>query len=220
MCVAITWSRLVRPPRSARSEARRLRCSRGHQGEGLEGAQQRHLAALPRALHAQRPRSRRPRADAGSSRPSSPPPSRRTTPRAAKTQWRRVADQLRPKVHKLATLMDEAEPDVLAYMRCVHDFRRHVLFVSQNARLCVPGTRREVALLAVVYRIEHSILPASERSCRDSVRPRLRSASRHSSMLPFPARIDPACEAASNALLCYPKGSIALSTLRLDKTLI
>jgi hypothetical protein len=31
---------------------------------------------------------------------------------AAKTQWRRVADQLRPKVPKLATLMDEAEPDV------------------------------------------------------------------------------------------------------------
>jgi len=35
---------------------------------------------------------------------------------AAKTQWRRVADQIRPKVAKLATLMDEAEPDVLAYM--------------------------------------------------------------------------------------------------------
>jgi putative transposase len=35
---------------------------------------------------------------------------------AAKTQWRRVADQLRPKVKKLAALMDEAEPDVLAYM--------------------------------------------------------------------------------------------------------
>jgi transposase-like protein len=35
---------------------------------------------------------------------------------AAKTQWRRVADQLRPKVPKLSSLMDEAEPDVLAYM--------------------------------------------------------------------------------------------------------
>ena len=35
---------------------------------------------------------------------------------AASAQWRRVADQLRPKVPKLATLMDEAEPDVLAYM--------------------------------------------------------------------------------------------------------
>lgn len=35
---------------------------------------------------------------------------------AAKGQWRRVADQLRPKLPKLATLMDEAETDVLAYM--------------------------------------------------------------------------------------------------------
>ena len=35
---------------------------------------------------------------------------------SAKQQWRRVADQLRPKLPKLAALMDEAEPDVLAYM--------------------------------------------------------------------------------------------------------
>jgi transposase-like protein len=35
---------------------------------------------------------------------------------AAKQQWRRVADQLRPKLPKLAALMDDAEPDVLAYM--------------------------------------------------------------------------------------------------------
>ena len=35
---------------------------------------------------------------------------------AAKQQWRRVSDQLRPKVPNLATLMDAAEADVLAYM--------------------------------------------------------------------------------------------------------
>ncbi len=35
---------------------------------------------------------------------------------AAKAQWRRVADQLRPKLAKLAGFMDEAEDDVLAYM--------------------------------------------------------------------------------------------------------
>ena len=35
---------------------------------------------------------------------------------SARQQWRRVADQLRPKVPKLAVLMDDAEPDVLAYM--------------------------------------------------------------------------------------------------------
>ena len=35
---------------------------------------------------------------------------------AATAQWRRVADQLRPKLPKLAGFMDEAEADVLAYM--------------------------------------------------------------------------------------------------------
>lgn len=35
---------------------------------------------------------------------------------SAKTQWRHVADQMRPKLPKLATLMDEGEEDVLAYM--------------------------------------------------------------------------------------------------------
>jgi transposase-like protein len=35
---------------------------------------------------------------------------------AAKAQWRQVADQVRPKVPKLAAMMDEAETDVLAYM--------------------------------------------------------------------------------------------------------
>jgi putative transposase len=35
---------------------------------------------------------------------------------AAKTQWGRVADQFRPKLPKLATFLDEAETDVLAYM--------------------------------------------------------------------------------------------------------
>ncbi len=35
---------------------------------------------------------------------------------SAKAQWRRVADQLRPKLPKLAGFMDEAEDDVLAYM--------------------------------------------------------------------------------------------------------
>ncbi len=38
------------------------------------------------------------------------------TPEAASTQWRSVADQVRPKVPKLATLMDSAEQDALAYM--------------------------------------------------------------------------------------------------------
>ena len=35
---------------------------------------------------------------------------------AASKQWRQVADQLRPKIKKLAEFMDQAETDVLAYM--------------------------------------------------------------------------------------------------------
>ena len=35
---------------------------------------------------------------------------------AARKQWRDVADQMRPRLPKLAGLLDEAEADVLAYM--------------------------------------------------------------------------------------------------------
>jgi transposase-like protein len=35
---------------------------------------------------------------------------------AARAHWHRVADQLRPKLPKLATFLDEAETDVLTYM--------------------------------------------------------------------------------------------------------
>ena len=38
----------------------------------------------------------------------------------ARAQWRRVADQLRPKVPKLAAVMDDAEPDVLALHELPH----------------------------------------------------------------------------------------------------
>jgi putative transposase len=34
---------------------------------------------------------------------------------AAKTQWRRVADQFRPKLPKLAAFLDAADTDVFAY---------------------------------------------------------------------------------------------------------
>jgi putative transposase len=39
-----------------------------------------------------------------------------TDPDAARTQWRKIADQARPRVPKLAAVMDDAEADVLAYM--------------------------------------------------------------------------------------------------------
>ncbi len=38
------------------------------------------------------------------------------TPEAASGQWRKIADQLRPSVPKLARMMDTGEEDVLAYM--------------------------------------------------------------------------------------------------------
>jgi transposase-like protein len=41
----------------------------------------------------------------------------------AKAQWRQVADQLRPRVPKLAAFMDQAETDVLAYMSFPKDHR-------------------------------------------------------------------------------------------------
>jgi putative transposase len=41
----------------------------------------------------------------------------------ARAQWRQVADQLRPKVAKLAALMDEAETGVLAFMSFPKDHR-------------------------------------------------------------------------------------------------
>src|SRR5918911_1131662 len=46
---------------------------------------------------------------------------------AARAQWRRVADQLRPKLPKLAAFLDEAETDVLAYMSfpAAHRAKRH-----------------------------------------------------------------------------------------------
>ena len=44
----------------------------------------------------------------------------------ASKQWRQVADQLRPKVPKLAALMDEAEADVLAFMTFPKDHRSKI----------------------------------------------------------------------------------------------
>ena len=45
---------------------------------------------------------------------------------AAKAQWRRIADQLRPKLPKLAAFLDEAEADVLAYMTFPKDHRAKI----------------------------------------------------------------------------------------------
>ena len=57
------------------------------------------------------------------------------TAEAAKAQWGRIADQLRPKLPKLAALMDEAETDVLAYMSFPADHRPKIHFTNGLERL-------------------------------------------------------------------------------------
>jgi transposase-like protein len=57
------------------------------------------------------------------------------TPEAASQQWRSVADQVRPKLPKLATLMDEAEPDVLAYMTFPREHRAKLHSTNPIERL-------------------------------------------------------------------------------------
>ncbi len=54
---------------------------------------------------------------------------------AASTQWRAVADQIRPKAPKLATLMDDAEHDVLAYMSFPKEHRAKLHSTNPIERL-------------------------------------------------------------------------------------
>ena len=53
----------------------------------------------------------------------------------ARAQWRQVADQLRPKVAKLAALMDQAEADVLAFMSFPKDHRPKIHSTNPLERL-------------------------------------------------------------------------------------
>src|SRR6201988_1265112 len=57
------------------------------------------------------------------------------TPEAASAQWRPVADQIRPKVPKLATIMDDAEPDVLAYMTFPKEHRLKLHSINSIERI-------------------------------------------------------------------------------------
>lgn len=54
---------------------------------------------------------------------------------AAKAQWRQVADQVRPKLPKLAALLDEAEQDVLAYMTFPKQHRAKIHSTNPLERL-------------------------------------------------------------------------------------
>ena len=54
---------------------------------------------------------------------------------SAAAQWRLVADQLKPKAPKLATLMDEAQHDVLAYMSFPREHRQKLHSTNLLERL-------------------------------------------------------------------------------------
>jgi len=54
---------------------------------------------------------------------------------AARKQWRHVADELRPRVARLASLMDDAEPEVLAYMAFPAQHRAKILSTNPIERL-------------------------------------------------------------------------------------
>jgi len=54
---------------------------------------------------------------------------------AARTQWRTVADQLRPRVPKLAALMDGAEADVLAFTTFPKEHRAKIHSTNPRERL-------------------------------------------------------------------------------------
>lgn len=57
------------------------------------------------------------------------------TAETASSQWRAVADQIRPKVPKLAVIMDDAEPDVLAYMTFPKEHRAKLHSTNPIERL-------------------------------------------------------------------------------------
>ena len=61
---------------------------------------------------------------------------------SARAQWRLIADQVRTKVPKLATLMDDAEHDVLTYMTFPREHRQKLHSTNPLERLNAEIKRR------------------------------------------------------------------------------
>ncbi|WFU51756.1 IS256 family transposase (plasmid) [Sinorhizobium terangae] len=131
----LAWkSALPKPSRSGSEFLRRL-TRRGPRGvklvvsdahEGLKAAVTKVLSATWRRCRVHLMRNVL--AHAGKS-------GRRDTSEAASTQWRNVADQIRPKVPKLAAIMDDAEEDVLAYMTFPKEHRAKLHSTNPIERL-------------------------------------------------------------------------------------
>lgn len=70
---------------------------------------------------------------------------------AAKAQWRQVADQVRPKLPKLAALLDEAEEDVLASMTFPKEHRAKIHSTDEiDKSQCDPACRWPSSPMTVV----------------------------------------------------------------------
>ena len=82
---------------------------------------------------------------------------------SARAQWRLVADQLRPKVPKLAALMDEAEDDVLAYMTFPREHRQKLHSTNPIERLHAEIKRR--TNVVGIFPNEDPSHASSARSC-------------------------------------------------------
>jgi putative transposase len=75
---------------------------------------------------------------------------------SARSQFRQVADQLRPKVTKLAAMMDEPAPDVLAYMAFPKD---HLTTLrSTNPIKCLNGEIKRSMDVVGIFQNEGAVI--------------------------------------------------------------